>query len=203
MQFRLGLLLLPLVCFFFFLFLVLLYLYCDLTGRCIEHAHLDDRMSVWPPDLSAILFGRVTSPDWKVPWHDLHYIVTRFKVTPSMEYGLCDPLHQLHEITLLFNILSAKDPVNQKRAENVIHKMVTRNTADLLYFLPLGISAPLREAARTCQLAPPGNWPLEAYRVIGRNDLAASATQNPDILFSDGYRSRKDFIVSPQKTLLR
>ena len=83
----------------------------------------------------------------------------------------------------------------------MIYKMITQNTADLLHLLPLGISAPLREAARTCQLAPPGNWPLDAYRAIGRNDLAASATENPDMLYSDGYRSRKEFIVSPQKPL--
>ena len=173
-----------------------------MTGYHTEHEYLDDRIPVWPPDISAILYGRISTPDWKVPWHDLQHIVTRFQIIPSMEYGVCDPLHQLHELSLLFNTLSdSKVPESQKRAENVIYKMVTQNTADLLYLLPLGISAPLREAARTCQLAPPGNWPLEAYRSIGRNDLAASATQNPDILFSDGYKSRKDFIVSPYKTL--
>ena len=181
-----------------------LHLYCDLNSYYTEHARIDDRIPVWPPDVSAILYGRISSPDWKVPWHDLQHIVTRFQITPSLEYGVCDPLRQLHELSLLFNTISdSKVPESQKRAENVIYKMITQNTANLLYFLPLGISAPLREAARTCQLAPPGNWPLDAYRAIGRNDLAASATENPDMLYSDGYRSRRDFIVSPQKTLLR
>jgi anaphase-promoting complex subunit 1 len=124
----------------------------------------------------------------------------RFQITPSLEYGLCDPLQHLHELSLLFNTISdPKVPESQKRAENVIFKMITQNTADLFYLLSLGVSAPLREAARTCQLVPPGNWPLDAYRAIGRNDLAASATQNPDLFYSDGYRSRRDFIVSQQK----
>ena len=85
-----------------------------------------------------------------------------------------------------------------KRAENVIYKMITQNAADLLYLLPLGISAPLKEATRTCQLASPGNWPLDAYQAIGHNDLAASVSENPDMLYSDGYRSRRDFIVSTE-----
>jgi anaphase-promoting complex subunit 1 len=174
-----------------------------LTRYHTEHACLDDRIPVWPPDVSAILYGRISSPDWKVPWHDLQHIVMRFQITPSLEYGVCDPLQQLHELSLLFNTIS--DPRvldSQKRAENVIFKMITQNTADLLYLLPLGISAPLKEAARTCQLVPPGNWPLDAYRAIGRNDLAASATQNPDMFYSDGYRSRRDFIVGQQKNSL-
>lgn len=44
-------------------------------------------------------------------------------------------------------------------------------------------------------MAPPGDWPLAAYRAIGRNDLAASGSEIPDMLFSDGYRSMKDFFV--------
>lgn len=114
-----------------------------------------------------------------------------------MEYGVCDPLHDLHELSLLYNTLSdGKTTDSQKRAENVIFQMVRQNGGqDVSPALSLGIAAPLREAARTCQLAPPGNWPLEAYKAIGRNDLAASATQNPDIFTNDGYTTRKEFIV--------
>ncbi|PPQ90258.1 hypothetical protein CVT25_013083 [Psilocybe cyanescens] len=158
--------------------------------------YLDDRIPVWPPDLSAILYGRVSTPDWKVPWHDVQHIVTRFSITPSLEYGVCDPLQELHELSLLYNTLSdGKITDSQKRAENVIYQMVAQNGGqDVSSSLPLGIAAPLREAARTCQLAPPSNWPLEAYRAIGRNDLAASAQQNPEVFITDGYKSRKEFV---------
>lgn len=74
--------------------------------------------------------------------------------------------------------------------------VMSRLGPEFLDRLPLGIAAPLREAARTCQLAPPGDWPLTAYRAIGRNDLAASASDAPDLLYSDGYKPVKDFIVS-------
>ncbi|KAF8154084.1 anaphase promoting complex subunit 1 [Crassisporium funariophilum] len=174
------------------------------TPLTSQQEHSDDRIPVWPPDISAILYGRISTPDWKVPWHDVQHIVSRFHITPSFEYGARDPLQKMHQLGQLFSTLSdGKVPESQKRAENVIYKMVTQNEADFVYLLPLGIAAPLREAARTCQLAPPGNWPLEAYRAIGRNDLAASATRNPDILFNDGYRSRKDFInpVKPRQTI--
>lgn len=98
----------------------------------------------------------------------------------------------------MYNTLSdGKITDSQKRAENVIYQMVAQNGGqDVSSSLPLGIAAPLREAARTCQLAPPSNWPLEAYRAIGRNDLAASAQQNPEVFITDGYKSRKEFVVS-------
>lgn len=147
----------------------------------------------------------MSTPDWKVPWHDVQHIVTRFSITPSLEYGLCDPLQELHELSLLYNTLSdGKIKDSQKRAENVIYQMITQNGGqDVSSSLPLGIAAPLREAARTCQLAPPGNWPLEAYRAIGRNDLAASSKQNPDVFISDGYKSRKEYIhpTAPRETI--
>uniref|UniRef100_A0A8H8CEQ4 Anaphase-promoting complex subunit 1 n=1 Tax=Psilocybe cubensis TaxID=181762 RepID=A0A8H8CEQ4_PSICU len=168
-------------------------------------SYLDDRIPVWPPDLSAILYGRVSTPDWKVPWHDVQHIVTRFSITPSLEYGVCDPLHELHELSLLYNTLSdGKVTDTQQRAENVVYQMVAQNGGqDVSVALPLGIAAPLREAARTCQLAPPSNWPLEAYRAIGRNDLAASAYQNPEVFITDGYKPRKEFVnpSTPRQTI--
>lgn len=158
---------------------------------------MDDRVPVWPTDLSAILYGQVSTPDWKAPWHDVQHIVTRFEITPSLEYGVCDPLHDLHQLSLLYNTLSdGKITDCQDRAEKVVLQMVTQNGGqDVSSSLPLGIAAPLREATRTCQLAPPGNWPLEAYKAIGRNDLAASANQDEDIVVYEGYKSKKEFIV--------
>lgn len=159
---------------------------------------LDDRIPVWPPDISAILYGRISNPDWKVPWHDTHNLTIRFEITPSFAYGRLEPLTYLRQLTALYKCLADnKVEESQKRAENAIHLMVTSNMGlEFLNNLPLGIAAPLREAARTCQLSPPGDWPLAAYRAIGRNDLAACASDAPDMLFSDGYRPVKDFIVS-------
>jgi anaphase-promoting complex subunit 1 len=159
---------------------------------------LNDRIPVWPPDLSAVLYGRLSTPDWKVHWHDVQHILSRFPITPSFDYGVIDPLRELHELSLLYNTLSDGKVVEcQKRAENTVYRMVTHSRGrDVITDLPLGIAAPLLEAARTCQLAPPGNWPFEAYKAIGRNDLATSAIQNQDVLVSGGYKTRKESIVS-------
>jgi len=159
--------------------------------------YLDDRIPVWPPDVSAILYGRISNPDWKVPWHDTHHMAVRFEITPSFEYGQLQPLASLHQLTAIYKCLADnKVAQSQKRAENAIYLMVTSQAGpEFTNRLPLGIASPLREAARTCQLAPPGDWPLSAYRAIGRNDLAACASDSPDMLFSDGYRSIKDYIV--------
>jgi len=157
----------------------------------------DDRVPVWPPDISAILYGRISNPDWHVPWHETQYMATRFGIVPSFAFGRLDPLSSLGHLTGIYRCLADKSLSDtQKRAENAILYMTTNNLdSEFLDRLPIGIAAPLREAARTCQLAPPGDWPLAAYQAIGRNDLAASVGNTPDALFKDGYKPRKEFIV--------
>ena len=161
---------------------------------------LDDRIPVWPPDFSAILHGHISKPDWKVPWQDVQHIVSRFCITPSFEYGLVDPLRELHELSLLYNSLADdKVPECQRRAENAVSGMVALSRGrNFIANLPLGIAAPLCEATRTCQLAPPTGWSHEAYQVVGRNDLAASMTNTQDVFVARGYKRRKEFIVRCQ-----
>ncbi|KAI0790915.1 hypothetical protein C8Q75DRAFT_758459 [Abortiporus biennis] len=48
--------------------------------------------------------------------------------------------------------------------------------------LPPGLAAPIREAMRTCQLSPRGNWPASMYWLIGRNDLAEGVENNPNVI---------------------
>ncbi|KAJ6553970.1 hypothetical protein DFH09DRAFT_1366046 [Mycena vulgaris] len=157
---------------------------------------VDDRLPVWPPDVSAILYGRISNPDWQVPWHDTQHIATRFHITPSYAFGRSDPLTTLKKLTSIYKCLAdSAEPSSQKRAENAIVLMVDLQIGpEFLNRLPLGVLSPIREAARTCQLAPPSEWTLDAYRAVGRNDVAASASQAPDLLFADGYKTVKDFI---------
>ncbi|KAF8627589.1 hypothetical protein AX17_006162 [Amanita inopinata Kibby_2008] len=162
--------------------------------------HLDDRIPVWPPDLSAILFGRINSPDWKFPWPSANDLTERLGIAPSYAFGRADPLTAMHELTDIYCTLAdGKLSHVQKRSENALFKLVKSKAGpEFLNRVPLGIAAPIREAARTCQLAPPGNWPLEAYQAIGRNDLAASASDATELMYTDGYRPIKDFI-NPSK----
>ncbi|KAJ7754266.1 hypothetical protein DFH07DRAFT_1029824 [Mycena maculata] len=157
---------------------------------------VDDRLPVWPPDVSAILYGRISNPDWQVPWHDTQHMAGRFHISPSFAFGRIDPLTTLTKLTAIYKCLAdAAEPSSQKRAENAILRMVELHIGpEFLNRLPLGVLSPIREAARTCQLAPPSDWPLEAYRAVGRNDIAASASQAPDMLFGDGYKAVKDFV---------
>ena len=154
-------------------------------------------MPVWPPDMSAILYGRISNPDWKVSWYDANYLTILFETSPSFAYGRLEPLAYLRQLTDMYNCL-ADDQVHdsQKRAEAAIMLAVKSQVGpEFLNKLPLGIAAPLMEAARTCQLSPPGDWPIAAYKAIGRSDLAASANHAPDILFNDGYHAMKYYIV--------
>ncbi|KAF8621486.1 hypothetical protein AX15_007773 [Amanita polypyramis BW_CC] len=158
--------------------------------------YLDDRIPVWPPDLSAILFGRINSPDWQFPWPDAGDFSKRLGIAPSFAFGRAAPLSTMHELTDIYSTLGdSKIPSTQGRSEEAISKLVKSKAGpEFLNRIPLGIASPIREAARTCQLAPPANWPLEAYLAIGRNDLAASASEVPGLMYNEGYYPIKDFI---------
>jgi anaphase-promoting complex subunit 1 len=153
---------------------------------------------VWPIDMSALLYGRINNPDWKIPWHDTAALAAFFGIEASFEYGRLEPLGALYLLTRIYMCLADEQvKETQKRADNALHMMVKAGMgAGFIDNLPLGVAAPLREAARTCQLSPPSEWPAAAYRIIGRNDRAASASHIPDILCNDGYKSMKDYIVS-------
>jgi anaphase-promoting complex subunit 1 len=159
--------------------------------------HLDDRMPVWPIDMSALLYSRINNPDWKIPWHDTTALASFFGIDASFEYGHHEPLRSLYLLTRIYMCLAdEKVKETQKRADNALHMMVKAGMgAEFIDNLPLGVAAPLREAARTCQLFPPSGWPVAAYRIIGRNDLAADASHTPDMLFNDGYKPMKHYIV--------
>jgi anaphase-promoting complex subunit 1 len=147
--------------------------------------------------MSAMLYCRISTPKWTIPSYDFRSINKRFGITPSYAYGRAEPLATLDLLTAAYKCLAdEKVERSQKRAENAVHLVVGSFLGPEIYnILPLGVSTPLREAARACQLAPPGDWPLAAYKAIGRDDLAASAIDAPDMLINDGYRPIKDYVV--------
>ena len=154
-------------------------------------------LPVWPPDMSAVLYGRINNPDWNFPLPDTHKMAQIFKLTPSYIYGHEEPLVNHRQLSSVYMCLADnRVPETRKRAENALNQMVRCHLGlDNLRNMPLGIAAPLREACRTCQLSPGGDWPVSAYQLIGRNDLAEGLSTTPDLLYSYGYHSKKDYIV--------
>lgn len=148
--------------------------------------------------MSAILYGRLSNPEWNVPWMQSYRLAAQHKVAPSLEYGRLEPLARLRQLTSVFMALSDnKITDSRKRAENALHLMVKSQIGpDFLRILPIGIAAPLREAIRTCQLSPSGEWPVGAYQLTGRNDLAEGIGSSPDHLANSGYRTVKEWLVS-------
>lgn len=191
----------------------------------------DTRLPLCPPDISVILYGRISNPEWKVPWHSVLEIARSFSSNSSSSslsrasstssvasgassvvigggsgelqedrysfaYGLHDPLMSLNALTSIYKFLAdGSEKSSQKRAENAVLYMVRtgligdgsvstgsvsgkgfEGNKTFLSRLPLGLAAPIREAMRTCQMAPPSDWPLEAYKAVGRDDVAASAS---------------------------
>lgn len=147
--------------------------------------------------MSAILYGRISNPDWKVPWYDQLQLETLFETSPSFAFGRLDSLPYLHELASIYvRLAESEQPDVQKRAENAIHYAVQSERGIALNRLPLGVAAPVHEAARTCQLSPPRGWSAAGYNAIGRNDLAAAGSEAPSMVLNEGYRAIKDYIAS-------
>lgn len=148
--------------------------------------------------MSAILYGRINNPDWNAPWVESYMSALQFKLSASFAYGITEPLVNLRQLTAIYMCLADnKVAESRKRAENALHLLIkTQMRPDAMRYLPVGIAAPIREAARTCQLSPGGDWPTSAYQFIGRNDLAEGLSPTSNLINSHGYRSVKNYIVS-------
>lgn len=167
---------------------------------CLVIAHLDDRLAVSPPDIYATLYGRINNPDWDAPDTPTFQLIYPSGTRPSFAYGSIDPLSRTHHLNVIYRSLArGKDDGNtRKRAEAALRLMATSGAPQdtIMEHLPFGLALPLREAARTCQLSPAGDWTVEAYRIIGREDLAEGMSNPPDPLAGREYGSIKDFLVS-------
>ncbi|THH09652.1 hypothetical protein EW146_g8626 [Bondarzewia mesenterica] len=163
------------------------------------------RLPVWPPDMSAIFFGRLSNPDWKLPWYDTNKLASTFNIKPSFAYGRVEPLAYLRQVTAIYRCLADKTVEDsRKRAENAMQIMVKAHLGlDFLNHLPLGLAAPLREVARTCQLSPGQDWTAAAYEFVGRNDLAEGAHADLDAMATGSYRSVKDYLGSRRRRSVR
>jgi anaphase-promoting complex subunit 1 len=148
--------------------------------------------------MTAMFYGRINNPEWKLPWYDIRKLSSQFKLSPSYAYGRLEPLAYLRQLTLIYQCLADKTvDDSRKRAENAMHLMVSHQIGlGFLNLLPIGLAAPLREAARICQLAPGQDWLAAEYEFVGRNDLAEGANVNPGVLNANGYRAVKEFLVS-------
>jgi anaphase-promoting complex subunit 1 len=147
--------------------------------------------------MSAVLYGRVSNPEWKLPWYDTTRLGSQFRIVPSWAYGRLEPLGYLRQLTTVYRALADKTVEDsRRRAENAMLLMVKmRIGPEYLGKVQMGIAAPLREVARTCQLAPGHDWPAQAYEFIGRNDLSEGIHIHGDALPVAGYRTVKDFLV--------
>ncbi|KAI8994045.1 hypothetical protein BD414DRAFT_513664 [Trametes punicea] len=165
--------------------------------------HVYERLPIWPPDMTAILYGQLNNPDWKLQWTSSSALAAQFGIEGSYAYGLWDPLRRTALLTSLCKILAEKgregqgpDTTRSRAIAALRHMDIMQLKTEELEHLPLGIAAPLREALRTCQLAPSGDWPVSAYHLIGRNDLAEGFADKPVVAVNNGYRSIREFLLS-------
>lgn len=160
----------------------------------------DGRLPLLPTDLWTILFKRLNNYELNTPWVATRRLAAQFNIAPCFAFGRTDPLAATRYLVSVFSELSEGSVTDtRKRAENAISKMVKqaygRSAIDTLEHLPIGLAAPLREAARTCQLSPVADWPGAVFQLIGRNDLAEGISA-PELLYSHGYKSVKENFVS-------
>jgi len=153
--------------------------------------------------MSAVLYGRISNPDWQFPSYETSQLSRLFSLDPSFAFGNTEPLMFLQRLTAAYTCLADNKASTQKRAEQTVEKLVdmlgtAKKGAAFLNSLPLGIAAPLREAIRTCQLSPPSHWRTEHYDLVGRRDLAfsiAGTQPEPDLSHGGIAQSAETYMV--------
>lgn len=94
----------------------------------------------------------------------------------SLEYGSGEPLPTLTMVLTLYHLILGDslehDP--QAGAEKALLFMVENHLDDTwLGNVPWSISLPIWDAIRLCRTNPNSNWPVKAYELINRMDMAA------------------------------
>jgi anaphase-promoting complex subunit 1 len=108
---------------------------------------LDDQIPVWPPDMSAVLYGRISNPDWQFPSYETSRLSRLFSLDPSFAFGNTEPLMSLQRLTAAYTCLADNKASTQKRAEQTVERLVelvdmlgtAKKGAAFLNSLPLGI----------------------------------------------------------------
>lgn len=116
----------------------------------------------------------------------------------SYAFGKYDMFKTQRDLESCYAPLADMDPTRDTRIRAIRAVCQIGNLwymPEFLRYLPLAIAMPLREAIRTCQISPPADWVAEAYKFVGRNDLAQGAVSEGETFFKDGYRSMKDHLV--------
>eukprot|EP00026_Physarum_polycephalum_P000617 Phypoly_transcript_00618.p1 GENE.Phypoly_transcript_00618~~Phypoly_transcript_00618.p1 ORF type:complete len:1448 (+),score=229.82 Phypoly_transcript_00618:543-4346(+) len=114
------------------------------------------------------------------------------------------PVEKSRKITRFFDILCSPSGSQQEVAEKLVLAMGAENVQlQDLESLPMGIALPFREALRACRNDPPNTWPVEAYVLIGREDLARQAEmrqKNPEAAFITEPPPRSSDVASSAET---
>ncbi|BGP35109.1 Anaphase-promoting complex subunit 1 [Rhodotorula toruloides] len=155
--------------------------YRRLLGAALEPVQVApgrtaSRLTSTPPDLLAHLAALFRSKSPPTTNFDLASVADSFSLIPSGFYGSTSVPNRLTSaIIRLYAILSDGSAGRPPpRIHSAVRYMLDelRWTVEDLDGLTFAVVLPLREAIRSCQLDPPDNWPVEAYNLIRRTDLA-------------------------------
>jgi anaphase-promoting complex subunit 1 len=156
-----------------------------------------------PPDLSTFLHTSLGVLNSSQLYVGVELARDVYLATPSYEYGSLDALPMTTSLLAIYAALKDATDLSpgstKERAQKTVLKILERGVSlDDINRFPLSIASPLLEAIRTVQNSPPPDWPLDAYVLIGRNDLAKMALGGSEELppVGDGYLQKLPNTVS-------
>ncbi|CAD7696275.1 unnamed protein product [Ostreobium quekettii] len=91
----------------------------------------------------------------------------------------CSKLRLNGRMTQSEGIMAARRELH-KASKEVVQLLVRWGWTLLdLQSVPFGVVLPIREALQRCKAHPPTGWPIEAYTLIGRDDIVATLNPSP------------------------
>lgn len=161
-------------------------------------AEYPTRLRPQPPDLYLYLFSRLVDPMAKPGWNTMNHLSQMYQFEPALQYGKTDPLQDVYRLFSVWECFTdSAVSTARKRAENAMQAMVRLGlTNDDLDRMPPGLAQPIREALRTCQSLPSGDWSAAAYRLVLRPDLSQMVTGDASHMTSrDSFRQVDKHLV--------
>lgn len=113
---------------------------------------------------------------------------------PSLEFGMEEPLLHITEILALYRIIVQRQDVSVIAGNGIRFIAQHGLDADWINELPWSVALPIWELLRLGKTTPNMDWPVKAYSLVDRMDVAAQLEL--------GHRSViMDSTVSQSKTV--
>ncbi|WVQ74951.1 hypothetical protein IAR50_004559 [Cryptococcus sp. DSM 104548] len=171
-------------------------------GRGLDYTLLDQFSH--PPDIMVSLYQQLRLPVKEFVRPETLYLYRHgmgSDLSHTDELGPLDTCPRITLITKIYKQLGPSAPASarplQERAFQTVKTIAeTITNPDWISDLPQGVSLPILEVLRACQVSPEKDWTAGMYKLVGRLDLVRKVEEG-DIMAKDDWPKELELTLRP------